>query len=362
MTEQGKQPGPALRLDEARWAAVLARDPAAHSAFVYAVLTTGVYCRPTCPSRKPRKENALFYDAPEQAAKAGFRPCKRCRPERQTPPPGADPRIVRACRILEQAEERISLDGLAGMVDLSAFHFQRLFKKTLGLSPREYAAGLSRNRLQQGLGQGLSVTEAVYRAGYGSGSRVYERYAELLGMKPTEYGQGGGMNEIRYALGKSGLGPFLVAATARGICRIDLGESGEELVERLKASFPRAGIEEGDRNFRELVNLVARFMDDPGQGLDLPLDIQGTAFQQRVWQALQEIPPGTTLSYGQVARKLGRPQAARAVARACAANTLALAVPCHRVIRGDGTLGGYRWGVERKAKILKKESRGPADG
>ena len=160
MTEQGKQPGPAFRLDEARWAAVLARDPAAHSAFVYAVLTTGVYCRPTCPSRKPRKENALFYDAPEQAAKAGFRPCKRCRPERQTPPPGADPRIVRACRILEQAEERISLDGLAGMVDLSAFHFQRLFKKTLGLSPREYAAGLSRNRLQQGLGQGLSVTEA----------------------------------------------------------------------------------------------------------------------------------------------------------------------------------------------------------
>ncbi len=354
MTEQQKQPTLGFRSEEDRWKAVLSREPAAHSAFVYAVQTTGVYCRPTCPARKPKRENAVLFDRPEEAEKAGFRPCRRCRPNQESP--GVDERVVRACRIIEEAQERPTLARLAEMVGLSPFHFQRLFKKTLGLSPREYAAGLSRTRLQESLEKGLNVTQSVYRAGYGSGSRVYENWAALLGMNPARYGRGGESMEIGYALGSSALGPFLVAATARGICRIDLGGSGEDLVGRLKDRFPKARIREGDDSFRRLVTLVAELMANPGRGLDLPLDIRGTAFQHRVWKALQDIPPGTTASYGEVAAGLGRPRAARAVALACAANPVALAVPCHRVVRADGGLGGYRWGLERKAAILEKES------
>ncbi len=343
--------------EEARWEAVLNRDPEARSAFVYAVATTGIYCRPTCPSRRPRRRNATFYDTAALADGAGYRPCKRCRPEDESFQEKADRRIIEACRILEESEERPTLSQLAAEIGLSPFHFQRLFKETVGLTPKEYASGLRRTRLQESLKKRETVTEALYEAGLSSGSRLYENYLKMLGMKPTEYRDSGRDGEIRYALGSSTLGPVLVAATAKGVCRIDLGENEEELISRLKKDFTEARIEEGDKSFHQLVAMVTNFIEFPGKGLGLPLDIRGTAFQQKVWQALQEIPPGSTLSYGQVAAKLGRPQAARAVARACASNTLALAVPCHRVVRSDGGLGGYRWGVERKRAILEQERK-----
>ena len=346
----------AFQSEKARWEAVLGRDPAAHSAFVYAVRTTGVFCRPTCPSRKPRKENALLFDRPAQARRAGFRPCLRCLPEEDCGAARADPRVVVACRTLEEARERPSLADLAEEAGLSPFHFQRLFKKATGLSPNQYYQGLRRGRLQENLSQSATVTEALYEAGLGSGSRLYENYLPMLGMKPGDYKDGGRSSRISYALGRSSLGLFLVAATPRGLCRIDLGGTEEELVGRLKERFTKAQVGPGGERFQEIVDRVGELLDRPGKDLGLPLDIRGTAFQQKVWQALQAIPPGQTATYGQVAEELGRPGSARAVARACASNQLALAIPCHRVVRADGGLGGYRWGIRRKEAILKKEA------
>lgn len=343
---------------EGRIQAVYARDPLAQNAFIYAVKTTGVYCRPTCPSRRPRLENLEFFGSSAEAQKAGFRPCKRCRPD-EFIPISLDERVKEACRLLEESGQPVSLAELAAKVNLSPSHLHRLFKKSLGLTPKQYADGLRLGRLQSGLQKGRPVSEALYAAGYGSSSRVYEKTDQLLGMTPGQYQGRGAKTRIKYALTRTSLGWLLVAATEKGVCSMALGDSPQELVDSLQSRFCKAEISQADAEFIELLTRISAFLDSPGQGLDLPLDIQGTSFQRRVWAALQELKPGQTVTYSQMAQRLGMPQAPRAVARAIASNPIALAVPCHRVVRKDGGLGGYRWGLARKEQLLELES-GPS--
>lgn len=341
-----------------RWAAVLARDPAAEGRFVYAVRSTGVYCRPSCNARTPRPENVSFYDSAEAAERAGFRPCRRCRPEQ---PPRAEREaalVARLCRVVEAAEDMPTLDELARQAGVSAGHLHRLFKAVTGLTPRTYAAARRAERLRAGLAQAATVTDAIYDAGYGASSRFYEQSAAVLGMSPSRYRDGGAGAEIRFAVGQCSLGAILVAASAQGVCAITLGDDAEALVRELQDRFPRATLDGGDAAFAQLVATVVGFVEAPKLGLELPLDVRGTAFQQRVWQALRQIPPGARLSYRELAERIGAPRAVRAVAGACAANAIAVAIPCHRVVRGDGSLSGYRWGVERKRALLEREAKG----
>jgi AraC family transcriptional regulator of adaptative response/methylated-DNA-[protein]-cysteine methyltransferase len=342
--------------DQTRWEAIVQRNRQADGVFVYGVLTTGVYCRPGCPSRLPDRENVRFFDTSEEAERAGFRPCKRCSPnapERQGTHAEA---IVQACKTIEESEEPPSLNELAEAAGLSPFYFHRLFKKIVGVTPKQYALQKRLNRVRAHLQQGSTVTEAVYEAGFASSSRFYHDTTTTLGMKPTDYKNGAHGMYIRYAIARSYLGWVLVAATAQGICTVDFGDSPEILKEGLRARFPKAELQDSDPGFDALVAKVLAFIESPHLGFDLPLDIQGTAFQRRVWKALQEIPAGTTTSYSDIAARIGQPKAARAVAQACAANTIAVAIPCHRVRRGDGEPGGYRWGVERKRALLERES------
>ena len=343
-------------LDAARWRAISARDAAADGAFFYAVTTTGVYCRPTCPSRRPRPEHVRWFDTVEAAERAGFRPCRRCHPERRLSP-GDDrrDRVLAACRTIEQAESAPTLAALALDAGLSRFHFQRLFKRVVGVTPRDYHAAQRRKRLQRALGNGTAVDAALYEAGYGSPSRVYERADRLLGMSPGAYRNGAPGAVIRCAYARTALGWLAVAATARGICAIELGATRTELAERIGRRFGRATLVGADPELDAWLAAVAAFVAAPTGRLDLPLDVRGTAFQQRVWHALQAIPSGATLSYGELARRVGMPRGARAVARAVATNPLALAIPCHRVVAADGGIGGYRWGIERKRKLLARE-------
>lgn len=343
--------------DAGRWQAVARRDPQADGAFVYGVATTGIYCRPACPSRMPNRENVRFFDTWQAAEEAGFRPCKRCNPRASLAPNPAVEAVARACKMIEEAEQTPSLNQLAAAVGLSPYHFHRLFKKTMGVTPKQYAMEHRLNRVRRNLQHHTTVTEAVYQAGYESGSRFYETAATSLGMKPSEYQQGGKGVSIRYAIVQSYLGWVLIAATERGICKIDFGDAPETLLARLKTSFPAATLQDNDPSFAAVVAQILAFLEAPEQGLALPLDVQGTAFQRRVWTALQKIQPGSTASYAEIARQIGRPNAARAVARACAANNIAVAIPCHRVVRSNGELGGYRWGVERKQVILERESK-----
>lgn len=338
-----------------RLQAVYARETLAHNAFIYAVKTTGVYCRPTCPSRRPKPENLELFDSSADAQKAGFRPCKRCKPD-EFIPINLDERVKQACRLLEESGQPVSLAELAAKVNLSPSHLHRLFKKSLSLTPKQYADGLRLGRLQSGLQKGRPVSEALYAAGYGSSSRVYEKSDQLLGMTPGQYQGRGAKARIKYALAQTSLGWLLVAATEKGVCFIALGDSPQKLLDSLQSRFSRADISQADAEFSGLLKHLTAFLDAPEQGLDLPLDIQGTAFQRRVWAALQELKPGQTITYSQMAQRLGMPQAPRAVASAIASNPLALAVPCHRVVRKDGGLGGYRWGLARKEQLLKRES------
>lgn len=341
-------------LDE-RWAAVRARDASADGLFVYSVRSTGVYCRPSCPSRPARRENVAFHDSCADAAAAGFRACLRCRPGE---PPLAERQaaaVARACRLIEQAEEQPDLDSLAQEAGMSRFHFHRVFKAHTGITPRAYAAARRAERLKRELAQAPSVTTAAYDAGFNSSARLYAASNEVLGMTPTRFRAGGSGETIRFAVGGCSLGAILVASTAKGICAILIGDDPELLVRDLQDRFPRAELLGGDAAFERTVALVVGFVEAPRIGLDLPLDVRGTVFQQRVWQALREIPAGQTVSYAELARRLGMPQGARAVASACAANALAVAVPCHRVVRNDGALSGYRWGVERKQALLERE-------
>lgn len=342
--------------DARRWAAVVARDAADNDDFYYSVKTTGVYCRPSCPSRRAKRENVAFHDSREAAERAGFRPCRRCRPDRVAQSVAHAERIAAACRQIEASESMPTLATLAAGAGLSRHHFHRLFKRITGLTPRQYAAAGRAQRVREHLSHGIPVTQALFAAGYGSSGRFYEAADQVLGMPPSRYRRGGAGSVIRFAVGECGLGSILVAGSDRGICSIALGDDPELLARALQDGFPHAELIGGDPNFEYWVARVVGFVDAPGIGLDLPLDIRGTAFQQRVWQALREIPVGRTASYSEIARRLGSPTAARAVAGACAANPLAIAIPCHRVVRNDGSLSGYRWGIARKHALLEKEA------
>lgn len=338
-----------------RWAAVLRRDPAADGRFVYAVKTTGVYCRPSCAARKPHRHNVTFLKTAADAERAGFRPCKRCRPDSASGAQRHTAIVAELCRWIERAPRPPTLAQLARRAGLSRHHLHRLFKAATGLTPKAYAAAHRAQRVRRALASGASVTEAIYAAGYGSNGRFYEEANALLGMTPRRYRAGGTGSEIRFAVGQCSLGAILVAAGERGVCAIALADDPERLVRELQDRFPRATLIGDDAAFAGWVAKVVGCVEAPRLGLDLPLDIRGTAFQQRVWQALRAIPPGTTATYAQIARRIGSPKAVRAVAQACAANPLAVAIPCHRVVRTDGALAGYRWGIERKRALLDRE-------
>lgn len=347
---------PRFTTDDARWAAVLCRSQQADGAFFYAVRSTGVYCRPSCPSRRPRRENVRFYTSGEEAARAGYRPCKRCRPTEPTPAEAQAAVVARACRLIEEAEEAPNLEELAAAVGMSRFHFHRVFKSITGVTPRDYAAAHRAERVRDALLKGCNVTDAIYEAGFNSSGRFYDAAPALLGMQPKSFQAGGEGATIRFAVGECSLGSILVAATAKGVCAILLGDQPEKLVHDLQDRFPSAELIGGDEAFDALVGTVVGFVEAPAEDLGLPLHVRGTAFQHRVWQALREIPAGSTASYAEIAERIGTPKAARAVAQACAANGLAVAIPCHRVVRADGALSGYRWGVERKRELLTREA------
>ncbi|RYU62546.1 bifunctional DNA-binding transcriptional regulator/O6-methylguanine-DNA methyltransferase Ada [Methylolobus aquaticus] len=346
---------PTMTDANACWAAMLARDPAADGRFVYSVKTTGVYCRPSCPSRRPNRRNVHFYGSRAEAERAGFRPCRRCRPDESALAERQAKTITAICRQLETANEIWTLAELAAQAGMSRYHFHRVFKSVTGLTPKAYAAAHRARRVRSELARSGSVTEDIYEAGYNSSGRFYEASQSILGMTPSRYRAGGADTEIRFALGACSLGSILVAMSPHGVCAIALGDDPESLVRDLQDRFPKARLVGGDEAFERLVARVVGFVEAPAVGLELPLDIRGTAFQQRVWQALRDIPLGTQESYGEIARRIGTPKAARAVAGACAANTLAVAIPCHRVVRTDGDLSGYRWGIARKAELLRRE-------
>lgn len=344
-------------VSDPRWAAVVARDPRADGKFFYSVKTTGVYCRPSCAARTARPENVAFHLTAADAEQAGFRPCKRCKPDQ---PPLAEQhaaQVAELCRLIENAEQVMSLEELANQAGLSAYHLHRVFKAVTGLTPRAYAAAHRAKRVRTELGRSGTVTDAIYGAGYNSNGRFYEESNQVLGMTPTNYRAGGANTEIRFAIGECSLGSILVAASERGVCAILLGDDPDQLARDLQDRFPRAELMGGDAGFEQLVAKVVGFVEAPRLGLDLPLDVRGTAFQQRVWQALRQIPAGETVSYTEVAKRIGSPKSVRAVAQACAANALAVAIPCHRVVRNDGGLSGYRWGVERKRALLGREAK-----
>jgi|SRR5579864_266975 len=342
--------------DELRWNAVVERDRRADGAFFYGVKTTGVYCGPTCSSRVPNRENVTFFLTREAAERAGYRACKRCKPGESAAGTPSYRAVIRACKLIEQAEEMPALNELADSVGFSPYHFHRLFKRVVGVTPKGYASTVRVRRLRHALLEGRPVTSAIFSAGFGSNSRCYDGAAAMLGMTPTKYKNGAAGLLIRFAVTKCYLGWLLVAATEKGICVIDFGDTPDILQKRLLARFPKARLEEGDAEFSAWITRILAFLETPDRGLDLPLDIQGTAFQQRVWKALQAIPAGSVMTYSEIAERLGSASRARAVARACASNSLALAIPCHRVVRSDGKPSGYRWGFARKQTLLEREA------
>lgn len=347
----------AKTISDPRWVAVVARDTKADGQFFYSVKTTGVYCRPSCGSRTPKPENVSFYLTTEDAEQARFRPCKRCKPDQ---PPLAEQHaalVAGLCRLIESAESEPSLDELARSARMSTFHLHRIFKAVTGVTPKAYAAAHRAKKIRNELVHSSSVTKAIYKAGYNSSGRFYEESNQLLGMSPTNFRAGGAHAVIRFAVGECSLGAILVAASELGVCAILMGDDPDVLARNLQDRFPNADLIGGDAGFEQMIAKVVGFVEMPKFGLDLPLDVRGTAFQQRVWQALREIPAGSTVSYSDVAQRIGSPKSARAVAKACAANALAVAIPCHRVVRNDGGISGYRWGVERKRALLEREGK-----
>ena len=342
--------------DAARWEAVRRRDRAADGVFYYSVRSTGVYCRPSCGARLPRRENVAFHASPAAAEKAGFRACKRCRPTEAALAERQAAAVAEACRLIERADELPGLAALAKTAGMSRFHFHRVFKAVTGVTPKAYADAQRAERVRSALGRRGSVTEAIYDAGFNSSGRFYAASTGLLGMTPRDFRAGGTGAAIRFAVGQCSLGSILVATTDKGVCAITLGDDPDTLVRELQDRFPKARLIGGDADFEKLVAKVVGFVEAPAQGLDLPLDLRGTAFQQRVWQALRKIPAGRTATYSEIAKRIGRPSAVRAVAAACADNPVAVAIPCHRVVRLDGNLAGYRWGIARKRALLDKEA------
>jgi len=341
--------------DEQRWQAVRDRDPAFDGQFFYSVRTTGVYCRTVCPSRLAKRENVRFHTTQLQAEHAGFRPCKRCRPNEPTLVERQSASVAQACRLIEIAIELPTLDELANAVGLSRYHFHRVFKSHTGLTPKQYADAHRSKRVRDELLQTDTVTEAIYGAGFQSNGRFYASATEVLGMTPTKFRDGGDGLTIRFAFGTTSLGSILVASTDKGVCAIFIDDDRDALVRELQERFPDAELVGGDTEFEQIVAQVVAFVEEPQIGFTLPLDIRGTAFQQRVWQALREIPLGTTVTYTDIARKIGKPKAVRAVGAACGANHIGVLIPCHRVVGTNGKLTGYRWGVERKKELLRRE-------
>ena len=342
--------------EEAYWNAVQTRDARFNSIFVYSVRSTGVYCKPSCPSRRPRREQVEFFASSKDAESGGFRACLRCKPQRTD---DYDPQlemVKRACRLIEdQAEGALSLADLSAQLNISPYHLQRTFKKVMGVTPRGYATAQRMSQFKSRIKEGETVTDAMYNAGYGSSSRLYEKANSELGMTPAVYHRGGAGMLISYAVVGCALGHLLVARTERGLCSVRLGDDEKELEAVLFAEFPTAEIRRDETALNQSVEALLRYLDGQQASSDLPLDVKATAFQRRVWEELRRIPYGSTNSYSDIARKIGQPTAVRAVARACAANPVALVIPCHRVIREDGSLSGYRWGLERKQKLLAQE-------
>jgi AraC family transcriptional regulator of adaptative response/methylated-DNA-[protein]-cysteine methyltransferase len=346
--------------DDPRWAAVVVRDRAADGSFVYSVRSTGVYCRPSCPARTAKPQNVRFHATADDAEAAGFRQCKRCTPRQASLAQVHAALIASACRSIEAAEVPLSLASLAEDAGLSPHYFHRVFRSIAGVTPRAYAAAHRVRRVQEGLAAGESVTDAIYDAGFSSGSRFYEKADAMLGMAPTRFRRGGVDAIIRFAVGQCSLGSILIAMSDKGVCAILLGDDPDSLVRDLQDRFSRAQLIAGDTAFEETVAKVVGFVEAPRLGFDLPLDVRGTAFQHRVWRALTQLPAGTTATYADIARAIGEPKAVRAVAQACGANAIAVAIPCHRVVRTDGSLSGYRWGVDRKRALLDREAEAAA--
>lgn len=342
--------------DDPRWVRIVARDKSADGHLWYSVATTGVYCRPSCPSRTANPGNVQLHDTLQSARATGFRPCRRCNPDGLSLESENAVLIAKACRIIEESEEEPSLETLADAIGRSPSHFHRVFKAATGLTPKQYAAANRARKIRQGLVAGNSVTEVIYDAGFNSSGRFYENATDMLGMTPSQYRAGGTNEEIKFAVGQTSLGAILVASSTKGVASILLGDDPDELVRNLQDRFPKAHLIGANRDYEALVARVVGFVEAPNIGLDLPLDVRGTAFQHRVWRALQQIPVGETVSYAVIARRIGSPQAARAVADACAANNFAVAIPCHRVLRNDGSLSGYACCVERRRLLLGREA------
>lgn len=352
------EPGAAAPLfadEDSRWQALMRRERTAEGVFYYAVKTTGVYCRPTCPARLPKREHVRFFTTCAQAEQAGFRPCKRCRPSEIAPDQRQREAVVQACRLIETADTVPNLAEIANRVGLSRFHFHRLFKQLTGVTPKAYAAAQRAERVRSELARGTTVTAALHSAGFQSTGCFYAAAAEQLGMTPTAFRAGGAGLTIRFAVGECSLGSILVAASEQGICAIFLGDDPNELARHLQDRFPKAQLVGPNADFEHWVAAVVGLVESPAASVELPLDIRGTAFQRRVWEALRQIPLGSTASYTEIAARIGQPTAARAVATACAANPIAIIIPCHRVVRTDESLSGYRWGVQRKAELLRRE-------
>jgi AraC family transcriptional regulator of adaptative response/methylated-DNA-[protein]-cysteine methyltransferase len=348
---------PRFATDAQRWAAIVRREPDADGIFYYAVRTTGVFCRPSCGARRALRKNVRFFDTAAAAERAGFRACKRCRPDGDGLTRAHAAMVARACRLIDAADTMPDLAALARAAGMSRFHFHRVFSRHMGMTPKAYTMAQRAQRMRDQLQHSDNITSAIYDAGFGSNGRFYAGSAAALGMTPSSYRAGGEGVRIRFAIGACSLGSILVAATDKGICAILLGDDAAALLRDLEDRFPKAQLIGGDKDFERLLAQVAGLVETPAKSLALPLDVRGTAFQHRVWQALRRIRPGTTVSYSDLARRLGLPGSARAVAGAVAANMLALAIPCHRVIRRDGSLSGYRWGVSRKRALLEREAR-----
>ncbi|MBI4724277.1 MAG: bifunctional DNA-binding transcriptional regulator/O6-methylguanine-DNA methyltransferase Ada [Rhodomicrobium sp.] len=342
---------------DARWEAVTARDKSAEGRFVYAVVTTGIYCRPTCPSRRPLPENVRFFASKEEAERAGFRPCKRCKPDGASIEEKLTGAVAKASALIEAADGTPDFNAIAEAAGLSRHHLHRAFKRIAGITPGAYFKSLRERRAIAGLRKGAAVTEAIYDAGYGSSSRFYETLAPKLGLKPGAYTKGGTGEVIRFAAGKCSLGSILVAATEKGVCAIELGDTPEDLIEAFQRRFPDAELVGGDPAFEQIVAQAVSLAEQPERGLGLPLHVRGTAFQLKVWEILRGIRAGETMTYQEIAAKAGAPGAVRAAANACAANKIAIAIPCHRAVRTGGALSGYRWGARRKAALLERERK-----
>lgn len=339
------------------WNAVRRRDAAFDGRFFYSVATTGVYCRPSCGSRLANRSNVQFHASCADAERAGFRPCKRCKPDAPALAQINAAMVAEACRRIEAADIPPTFPELARELGVSAHHFHRIFKKIVGVTPKGYADAQRQIRLRQSLTRSKSVTKALYEAGFNSSSRFYESADGVLGMTPADYRAGGKNTTMRFAVGECSLGSILVAASDKGITAIQIGEDAGQLVRDLQDRFPHANLIGADSTFEDVMSKVVGMVEAPRIGLELPLDVRGTAFQHRVWQALREIPSGSTVTYRDLAERIGMPKAVRAVASACAANNIAVAIPCHRVVRTDGSLSGYRWGVERKKKLIEYEAK-----